>query len=159
MKKERREFFEEMTFDDALFAQNTLEECDRKLNRNKIGIIVSLLVPVLDIITTVICENLGMRDSVFGIWCAFAVAAYLIGGGLKSSLKMVWNVTYHSWLLLPIFPMDLCIGAAGFCMSGAVALFLPIIFVLLTRHQINCDKAAAEQYLACCKPVNGEEAA
>ena len=159
MRNERRELFEEMTFDNVLFAQNTLEECETKLNRNKLGMIVAAVVPVFDVIATAIMENLGMGDSAFGVWFAAAVLAYLIGGGLGKSLKMVCRVTTVAWFIFPIFPIDLGIAAAAFCMSGAVALFLPIVFVFLTRIQISRDKKTAEQYLACCKPAYAEEAA
>lgn len=151
MRNKRAKLFEDMQFDNALFAQNTLQECEEKLNRNKIGMIVAALVPVVDVIITMLFEALGMGDAAFGAWVAAAVVAYLIGGGLGKSLKMVWKVTTVAWFILPIFPIDLGVAAAAFCLSGGVALFLPITFVFLTRMQINRDKKAAEQYLACCK--------
>lgn len=159
MRNEGTKLFEEMTFDDVLFAQNTLEECETKLNRNKIGMIFAAAVPVIDMFATVIMDKLGMIDSVIGVWIAIAVVAYLIGGGLGKSLKMVWKVTTIGWFIIPIFPIDLGIAATALCMSGAVALFLPIVFVFLTRIQIGRNKKAAEQYLACCKPACGEEVA
>ena len=128
------------------------QECEKKLNRNKIGIIVSLLVPVFDIIVGVLFEKLNMGDGALAAWIGAAVIAYLIGGGLTSALKMFWRVTMISWFIIPIFPIDLFVGGVGFCLAGSIALFLPIVFVLLTRYQISKDKKAAEEYLVCCKP-------
>lgn len=153
MRNENKTLFNEMRFDDVQYARNTLTECDKKLARNKIGIIVALIVPVFDIIMATIFEKFGMTDSPIGIWIVAALVAYIIGGGLKASLKMVWRVTMVSWWLIPIFPIDLAIGATAFMMSGAIALFLPIVFVLLSRMQISKDRDAAQRYMDCCRPA------
>lgn len=158
MRKEKKEFFEEMRFDDVLFAQNTLKECEEKLKRNKIGVIVSLIVPVFDVIVSMILEKMNMGDTALTYWIIAAVVAYIIGGGIMSSLKMVWKTTVFSWFIIPVFPVDLCVAFVAFCTAGAAALFLPIVFVLMTRYQIGKDKKAAEEYLACCKPVVDAEA-
>lgn len=159
MRKENKAFFEEMRFDDVLFAQNTLKECEGKLNRNKIGVVVSLLVPVFDVIVSLILEKMNNGDAAFTWWFIAAIVAYVIGGGLMSSLKMVWKTTVFSWFIIPIFPIDACVAIVAFCTAGAVALFLPIVFVLMTRYQLSKDKKAAEAYLRCCKPIENVEIA
>ncbi len=159
MAKEKKTLFEEMEFTDANIAKETLDKCEEKLSRNKIGVIVALLVPVLDIAIPTILMALGAAEDVgFTIWIIVALAAYLIGGGLLPALKLVWRVTWFAFVIIPIFPIDFLIGAVAFCISGAIALFLPIIFVLMTKHQITMDRDAAKAYLAQFAMPNSETA-
>ena len=153
MTKEKKPLFEKMVFDDAQYAQTILSDCETKLERNKIGIIVALLVPIIDIIIAVISSLSEVGIDLFSFFFMLAVVSYIVGGGLKMALKLVWKVTSISWFVIPIFPIDLAIAAVAFFISGAVALFLPVVFVLMTRYQLTQDRDAAKQYLSCFKPA------
>ena len=153
MAKEKKPLFEKMVFDDAQYAQTILDDCETKLERNKIGVIVALLVPIIDIVVAVVSVMYFPGSEPFTFFLFLAVVSYIIGGGLKTTLNLVWKVTSISWFVFPIFPIDLAIAAIAFCFSGMIALFLPIVFVLMTRYQLTLDRDAAKQYLSCFKPA------
>ena len=141
MKKEKKPLFEQVQFADAVAAQAFITDSEKKLARGKIGLIVAALVPVFDII---IANILSDGDVAVGLWFVAAIAAYIVGGGLGSALKFVLKLTYYCWVFFPIFPIDFAIAIFAFFMAGAVALFLPVVFVLLTQHQLKKNKEAAE---------------
>ncbi len=150
MKRENKNLFEEMHFDGIEYAQNCLKETETKLNRNKIGIIISLIVPVINVIVMMLAEKYNWGDSMITLWIITACVAYIVGGGLLDAIKMVWKVTMIGWFIIPVFPVDIATAFVAFCTAGVVALFLPIVFILLNRYQLVKDKKAAEEYLACC---------
>lgn len=156
MKKEKKQLFEQEQFADAVAAQAYLTDCNKKLERSKIGLIVAALVPVIDAIAASILNKMGNGDAAFGVWLVVAIVAYLIGGGLGTALKLVLRVTSVAWFIFPIFPIDIAIAIGAFCIAGAVALFLPVIFVLMARHQLKLNKEAAEYILGVNNVVVNE---
>ena len=143
MKKEKKPLFEQVQFADAVAAQAFITDSEKKLARGKIGLIVAALVPVFDIIISIILRD-SAGDVAVGLWFVAAIAAYIVGGGLGSALKFVLKLTYYCWVFFPIFPIDFAIALFAFFMVGGVALFLPVVFVLLTQHQLKKNREAAE---------------
>ena len=98
------------------------------------AIILSLLVPIIDFVLFWIFEQLGCGDITIGVCVVVAVIVYLLCGGLWPALRMVWNATTIVLGIIPFFPFNLLFAAAAFCITGAIAVFLPIVFVLWNRY-------------------------
>lgn len=155
-QEEKKQVFTEMRFDDAQYAQLVVEECNVKMKRNLIGIIISLFVPIIDaiVLTFVNDDNLVI---VLGIIAVVLIGTYLIGGGLSYALKTLWRVTRFSFFVIPIFPINLLIAWIAVGFTGLVAIFLPIVFILFNRYQIYKDRKAARTFLECCRTTDNIE--
>ena len=130
-----------------------MSDCDKKLKRNTIGLIIGALVPVIDAIATVVLTKLDNGDAAVGVWFAVALVAYILGGGLGSAIKFVFKLSHIAWLIFPIFPVDIAIAGIVFFIAGGVALFLPVVFILMARHQLKLNKNAAEYLLGVNRAV------
>lgn len=154
MTKEKKPLFETMQFGDVKYAQTILDECEKKLARNKIGIWVSILGPIIGIFITLLLAYVFHIETIgITFWLIATIISYWVAGCLWSTLKMGIKVIYYSWLLIPLFPIDIFIAMIvfGFVIFG-MGLF-PIIFVLLARYQIKKDRDAAAQFLDCYRPA------
>ncbi len=151
MARKRKELFEEMEFSDAKYAKLVMDECNGKLTRNTVGIVCSLFVPIIDILAV----NY-LTDYFVYVMIALALIVYIIGGGLGAALKSLFAITSIAWCIIPFFPIDLAVAAIAFCLFGGMLLVLPIVFVLINRHQINLDKKTAKRYLASMKPTTNK---
>lgn len=158
MKKEKEPLFTEMHFNDALFAKDTKEKCERKLQRCKIGLIIAAVAQVAWVLIFAISHMPKVLDDIL-VFIALVgtVAAYIIGGGLlaafKGTLKIAKVIGIFGWLCVP-FPADIITGL--FCSAMAIAMiplsfiFIPLLLVLYHYIQINKDYKAAEEYLKYC---------
>lgn len=158
MTKEKKPLFEKMEFDDVAYAKSVVDECNVSLQRNKIGLIVGIAVPIFDfillaIVSLLLDKGIDLVGVGFVVMIIAAIVAYVIGGGLITSLKMIWKITWFSFLIIPIFPIDIVVGiiAGAFVVFGAI--FLPVIVIFFERLQIKSDLEAANDYLKYCKPV------
>lgn len=147
MKKEKQPFFEQISFNNEEEAKQYCADCRNKLERGKIGLIVAAIVPVVDILLSTLFNRLGISDVSVAVIFIAPIIAYIVGGGLKSALKFVFKVTRVGWIIIPIFPIDIAIAIIVFCISGGVAIFLPIIFVFLAQHQLKMNMQGAQAYL------------
>lgn len=153
MSNEKKAFFEEVSLSDAMAAQTLKDECERKLERGKIGMWVAAAVPLIDALCVWILMSLELDDLLLAVLVVVALAAYILGGGLVSALKMVWKVTWTAYRIIPIFPWDLLVGFCALAFAGGIALMFPIIFVLLSRYQLTMNKEAAEKFLQMSQPA------
>lgn len=155
MKKEKPKFYEEMVFDDVQYAKNAYDNCTKKLQKNKIGIIVSLFAPVVGII---FMNLMSSGDTDPFVWLFIptgivAVISYIIGGGLLTALKIIWKVTSIAFWVVPTWLFGAIAAWVAFCLTCFVACWFPVVIVLIERYFISKDRKAAEEYLNCCKPV------
>lgn len=136
MREEKEELFQEEQF---VRKEDTVEEFKTQIasfRNSRLAIILSVLVPVIDCgLTYLLLIPLQVSDEgIFCVWIAVAIIVYLLCGGLLPALQMVWKATYTTYCLVPIFPLDLFLGAWVFLISGIIALFLPVIIVLWNRY-------------------------
>lgn len=135
MREEKEELFQEEQF---ARKEDTVEELKTHIasfRNSRLAIILSVLVPLIDCSLTYLLSPLQVSDEViFCAWIAVAIIVYLLCGGLLPALQMVWKATYTTYCLVPIFPLDLFLGAWVFLISGIIALFLPVIIVLWNRY-------------------------
>ncbi len=154
MKREKKGLFDERVFEDVAVAQIVADSYESAKQKNKIGLIIGIFVPVIDFVFGVLLTEFpalcfGM-DS-FLVWFLgafiFAVIAYLISGTFGKAMKFVWRVTTIGWVILPIFPLDVIVAWVAFALSGMLALVLPFLVILVERFQINKDYKQAKRFL------------
>ncbi len=53
------------------------------------------------------------------------------------AIKAAWGVAKTMWFLVPVFPVDLCMGVVGFFMGMCMFFCLPIFFVIKSVREKN----------------------
>lgn len=146
----KKALFEDMVFNDALYAASVRDECGKKLVKVKKGLIIAGIASVLSAIAFL------FEGTTIGILCqlpAFvcALISYIVGGGFGTAVKWALKVGQIGWLIVP-FPIDIVTGVCGIIAAIVGFFFFPIVFVYLNYRQIKKNYDAAEQYLSYCQP-------
>ena len=150
---EKRKIIETIEFDNYAYAKNVLEQSALKLEKIKIGLIVSA--------AATFCTVLGLifgniNQSLFGAFMFFAlvgsIASYIVGGGFKIALKAAKNLAIFGWFILP-FPADIITGLVTLVIAIYGFMFIPLIFVFLNYRQQKKNHNDAEEYIKYCRPV------
>ena len=76
-----------------------------------------------------------------------SIVAYHKGGGFGKYMKTFKEIAKWGWLLIPIFPADLCVALMAIAFGLMLMLYFPIIFISMHVKSINKNSAAAEDYL------------
>lgn len=149
MKKGKQKLFEDVSFADAVAAKMVVDNYENEVKKSNIAIIISLLVPVITLVSAAIImtfnEDLSWLCLVIG--GAGSVAAYMYRGILLKAIKLVWKATTIGFFIIPIIPLDFIVAWVVFCTAGIVAIVFPIIMVLIDRHQISKARKNAEEFL------------
>ena len=152
-EKEKQGLFKTTQFDDAAYA---------KLKRVNLGLIISAVATVFSIIafSTINNQKLsGLCSFSFIVCIVGAIASYIIGGGFGNAVSLAFRISKWGWFLIPIFPVDIIFFFIALEFAILAFFFLPVFFVWMNQLQIKKDKAAAEEYLKYCRPIEGPAAA
>ncbi len=143
-KKESRKFFESVQFDTVANAEQVIEKSQKKLEKAKIGLIVSGVATGL--------SALAFFFPVLNFLLIFAflasVAAYIIGGGIKIALKTAWKIAKFGWFIIP-FPYDIATGIITLIFAVMGFMFIPVVFVFVNYLQIKKNLNEAQEFLGC----------
>lgn len=144
-KKEKVKLIEEVIFAD-------LEHAKRTVTLAKINQIRILIGLVFALVATGFTAYGLFGQAEVGNWLPYtmlcAIPAYLIGGGIFKALKAAFKVAKIGWFLIPVFPVDLAIGAT-FLIFGIFGFFcVPAFFVGVNYIQHKKTLDAAKSYLA-----------
>ncbi len=162
MKKSNEKLIQTMVFDDVAYATNIKEECEKKLAKVKLGLKISIFPSVFSVLYLIL-ESAHVRNGfssfvylmmLLGI--LVSIAAYVIGGGLKTALSWAWKICKIGWFIMP-FPVDIVTGIVAFIFSFFAFWCFPVAFVGMNYLQIKSDYTAALDYLKCCKPVESTQ--
>ena len=66
-----------------------------------------------------------------------SIVAYHKGGGFGKYMKTFGEIAKWGWLLIPIFPVDLCIAFMAVAFGFMLMLYMPIIFISLHVKSIQ----------------------
>lgn len=78
---------------------------------------------------------------------AVSIVAYHKGGGFGKYMKTFKEIAKWGWLLIPIFPADLCVALMAIAFGLMLMLYFPIIFISMHVKSINKNAVAAEDYI------------
>ena len=78
---------------------------------------------------------------------AVSIVAYHKGGGFGKYMKTFKEIAKWGWLLIPIFPADLCVALMAIAFGLMLMLYFPIIFISMHVKSINKNSVAAEDYI------------
>jgi hypothetical protein len=143
MEKMKTTFFDELSLNDVATAQAVRDECEKKLARNKIALFVSPAVTVIGAILSKICDI----EVYTIIWAVLAVAVYIFGCSLISTVKIILKVTWYAYRYTPLYIVDLGVGFVTLCVMGTFAMMFPLFYLAASRYQISAEKEAAEEFL------------
>ena len=121
------------------------QECESKLKRVQIGLIIAAAATILSFIDF---KFYGGQGKALGFGFLLGIASYIVGGGILSALKMVQRVAWFGWVVVPVFPVDLCIFACAGVMAVFAFICFPIVFVFLNYIQVKRNYDEAERYLS-----------
>lgn len=147
MAREREEVFETPQFNDAKYAQDVKENAERKLQRIKIGLIISLVSTVSSVL--LFMELTPFSDILFFLSFFGSIVAYMVGGGIGMAIKSAWKVAKIGWLITP-FPIDIFTGLAAMMFSILGFFFIPLLFVAMNYDQYKKEYKEATEYLKYC---------
>ncbi len=154
---------EELTFNDAKYAQSVLEENGKILSKMKLALLIALASQGLWILASTfdgLQINIVIHDiltfAAMGAALAAAIASYVIGGGvgrvLKMSAGMAKGIMLFGFVAVP-FPVNLFAGII--CLPIALFPFVlipffPLLIVFLNYRSVKKEYKAAEEYLNYC---------
>ncbi len=139
MNRKGQSLFEEKQFDNMAFANDVKNQCEARLTRSKIALIIAG-------ISTLFLVCLHNIDAFFALGLLGAIASYIVGGGFRHMVRWAFNIAKFGWLVVP-FPLDLCTGLLCMAFSLIAFMFVPVVFVFLNYIQIRKDYNAAVTYL------------
>lgn len=76
-----------------------------------------------------------------------SIVAYHKGGGFGKYMKTFKEIAKWGWLLIPIFPADLCVALMAIAIGLMLMLYFPIIFISMHVKSVNKNAVAAEDYI------------
>ena len=76
-----------------------------------------------------------------------SIVAYHKGGGFGKYMKTFKEIAKWGWLLIPIFPADLCIALMAIACGLMIMLYFPLAFISMHVNSIRKNTAAAEAYI------------
>jgi hypothetical protein len=156
-RKENKKIIETLEFDNAAFAQDVINESTQKLERVKKGLIISGVATGFTLLSKIF--ETSSFAAIFIMLAFFgAIAAYIVGGGMKIALKTAVKLGKFGWFVCP-FPVDIFTGILTIIFSMMAFMFFPVVFVYLNYRQHKKNIEAAEQYLGYCRPVAATEVA
>ena len=156
MEKEKVELIEEKQFNEAAYAEDVLKLSQVQLEKIKIGMIIAGVATLSSIIMVIASKIEIISNACFIISIVGAIAAYIIGGGFGSAIKLAVKLAKWGWFICPTFPIDILVFIVVLVFAVIAFFFLPLIFVFLHYRQVKADKVAAETYLSYCEPVEKE---
>lgn len=78
---------------------------------------------------------------------AVSIIAYHKGGGFGKYMKTFKEIAKWGWLLIPIFPADLCVALMAIAFGLTVMLYFPVIFISMHEKSIRKNSAAADDFI------------
>ena len=147
-KKQKEKLFEEVVFQDIEKAKREVKFAKINQVRILIGFGLSLIATVFTALS--LWGNPENHYTFLGLAGVLAIPSYLIGGGIFKALGVAWKITKISWVLIPVFPVDIIIAIFCFFVSFYACLFVPVIFVGINYIQHKRTLAAAKSYLELC---------
>lgn len=158
MSREKRSLYNTINITDLITAQSIVEESRTTIEKTEKGMEnakKSTACVFLSIATLSVFGAEGFKGmigalliTIFTIgWILFMIKAIISGGGILKILGVSWKVVYWSWLLVPIFPIDLFIAfmAAGFVIGGFF--YYPYLYYLIMNKQAKKDLETAEKFI------------
>lgn len=157
MRKEREQFFKNITIDDLAMARMIVEETTENIAKADQGIKVGAVAMVLLFLSGFIPHGntvIEIIRAIIGIGYFVAlIMSYFCGGGIKTAFSIGWKIAKVVWFIVPYFLFDL---AAAFVAGALVVMgyfYVPILFIWLYRRQEEKDLAIAQQYVAQAENV------
>lgn len=157
--KESEPLFTQAEFNNAQYAADIKADCEKKLNRIKLGLKIAAAAELFYFLGMFIPKMPQTLVSLFMILAFLSTfAAYIIGGGFGSAVKMAWKVAKKiatfGWLIVP-FPADIITGFICLWVAIIVPIFafilIPLLLIFINYTQVKKDLDAAEEYLKYCE--------
>lgn len=145
MAEKKEGMFEEASFSDFSNAMAVKEQSTAKLKRIKIGMIIAAISLIIVGILNLNVPN-WLEDVLICLFIISVIAAYIVGGGLKTVIRWSIKIGKFCWFLAP-FPADLVVLLIGIIVSLVCFIFFPIVFVFMNYLQTKKDLKAAENFL------------
>ena len=72
--------------------------------------------------------------------------SYILGSGFGGAFAVVNRISHWGWFLVPVFPVDIFIGAIAFMIGMGALLFFPALVLLNAKRKAKRDLREATQF-------------
>lgn len=76
-----------------------------------------------------------------------SLISYAIAGGILKSIRYSFRIAIVGWCIIPIFPINLCIGLLALMLSVLTFIFVPIVSIGINYVQTKKDIEDAELFI------------
>lgn len=153
-EKKKASLFETEILDGEEAAKELYERNTKKLERCKLGLIVAVIASVVGGIGLAMQFELIslplLIENVIETLLPFAIIgsaiSYILAGGILTAIRYSFRIAEFGWFLIPIFPIDLCIGFLALAFSIMTFIYVPIVSVGINYVQTKKNIEQAELY-------------
>lgn len=151
-KNENKQLFENMEFNSFEYAKQIYDKSTAKMNKIKIGLIISVVATASMLTGIVAADALpnSIANLLFYIAVIGSVISYIVGGGLKIAFKALKKLMFFGWIIIP-FPFCLATGIFTTVLSPICFFCIPVVFVLINYIQEKRNYKSAENYINAFK--------
>ena len=152
--KKKTHLFEETTFEGKDAAQEFLDKNAATMKRSKLGLQIAVLASVFGVICLMLAFDvvsidlpIPVENAMLLICLVGSLISYVIAGGILKSIRYSLRIAIVGWCIIPIFPINLCIGLFALMLSVLTFIFVPIVSIGINYVQTKKDIEDAELFI------------
>lgn len=153
-RKKKSHLFEETTFEGRDAAQEFLDKNAATMKRSKLGLQVAVIASIFGVFCLMLAFDvvsidlpIPIENAMLLICLGGSLVSYVMAGGILKSIRYSFRIAIVGWCIIPIFPIDLCIGLMALMLSILAFIFVPIVSVGINYVQTKKDIEDAELFI------------
>lgn len=140
MKKQKTKFFETPEFTSREVAEQFFSRTGKKLGDCRRALPVAIVGSASSVTAFLLWDKLELiAGLLFLAALACAIASFIIGGGILTTIKWAWKLALAGWFIAWVPFVDICVGVMVFIVALGALFFLPIVGVGLNYLQYKQD--------------------
>ena len=153
-RKKKSHLFEETTFEGRDAAQEFLDKNAATMKRSKLGLQVAVIASIFAVFCLMLAFDvvsidlpIPIENAMLLICLGGSLVSYVMAGGILKSIRYSFRIAIVGWCIIPIFPIDLCIGLLALMLSVLTFIFVPIVSIGINYVQTKKDIEDAELFI------------
>lgn len=153
-RNKKSHLFEETTFEGSDAAQEFLDKNAATMKRSKLGLQIAIIASVFGVICLLLAFDvvsidlpIPVENAMLLICLVGSLISYAIAGGILKSIRCSFRIAIVGWCIIPIFPINLCIGLLALMLSVLTFIFVPIVSIGINYVQTKKDIEDAELFI------------
>lgn len=153
-RKKKSHLFEETTFEGRDAAQEFLDKNAATMKRSKLGLQVAVIASIFGVFCLMLAFDvvsidlpIPIENAMLLICLGGSLVSYVMAGGILKSIRYSFRIAIVGWCIIPIFPINLCIGLLALMLSVLTFIFVPIVSIGINYVQTKKDIEDAELFI------------